>query len=159
LAYFRFFWTRFNAWGDLAATVLGIPLSVLFWFILDFQSKPIWQGTGMLFIIAMLVILAVTLITPKESEQTLKGFYLRCISPAGWKRFLASKPYRPLYDITLKRQIIQCINGIIACTGMAIATNAIFVKNWIIVTSGVICMLVCGFLLIKDVLVKPVTIQ
>jgi len=34
--------------GKLAATVLGIPLSVLFWFILGFEKKPIWEGTGLL---------------------------------------------------------------------------------------------------------------
>ena len=29
LAYFRFFWSRFNVWGEMAATLLGLPLSWL----------------------------------------------------------------------------------------------------------------------------------
>ena len=45
---FRFFWWRFNVWGELAAVVLGLPLSILVWFILDFQNKPMWQGIGLL---------------------------------------------------------------------------------------------------------------
>ena len=38
LSVFRFFWWRFNVWGELAAIVLGLPLSILVWFILDFQT-------------------------------------------------------------------------------------------------------------------------
>jgi solute:Na+ symporter, SSS family len=32
LAWFRFLWWRFNVWGELSATVLGLPLSILVWF-------------------------------------------------------------------------------------------------------------------------------
>jgi solute:Na+ symporter, SSS family len=149
LAYFRFFWPRFNGWGELTATILGIPLSVFFWFILDFQNKPIWQGTGMLFLIAIVIIVAVTLLTPKEPDQVLEDFYIRCRPPAGWKRFISSRPNLPQGDITLKDQIADSILGILACLGMAMATNAVFVKNWVITIAGLSCMLIFGFLLIR----------
>jgi len=150
LAYFRFFWPRFNAWGELAATVLGIPLSVLFWFILDFQSKPIWQGTGMLFLIALITIVVITLLTPKESDQVLETFYLRCKPPAGWKNFIAGKPTLPPPSESLRSQVFNCLYGILACLGIALATNAVFVKNWIVVFSGLMLVLVFGFMLIKN---------
>jgi len=49
LSFFRFLWWRFNVWGELAAVVLGLPLSILVWFGLDFQNParyPMWQGLG-----------------------------------------------------------------------------------------------------------------
>src|SRR5688500_10863740 len=64
LAWLRFFWWRFNVWGELSATVLGLPLSILVWFVLDFQSRPLWQGLGLRFGLSWLVLSTVTLCTP-----------------------------------------------------------------------------------------------
>lgn len=149
LAYFRFFWPRFNVWGEMAATVLGIPLTVLFWFILDFQHKPIWQGTGILFIIALSVISLVTIITPPESDETLQKFYMRCRPPAGWKKLRMKYPSLPGHDQTLRSQIFDCLLGIIACFGLVMATNAIFVGNWMIIILGSCTALGFGAFLIK----------
>lgn len=149
LAYFRFFWPRFNVWGEMAATVLGIPLTVLFWFILDFQHKPIWQGTGILFIIALSVISLVTIITPPESDETLQKFYMRCRPPAGWKKLRMKYPSLPGHDQTLRSQIFDCLLGIIACFGLVMATNAIFVGNWMIFILGSCSALGFGAFLIK----------
>jgi Na+/proline symporter len=149
LAYFRFFWPRFNVWGEMAATILGIPLTVLFWFILDFQHKPIWQGTGMLFIIALSVISLVTIITPPESDETLKDFYMRCRPPAGWKKLRMKYPSLPGHDETLKSQIFDCLLGIVACFGLSMATNAIFAGNWLIIILGSCSAIGFGAWLIK----------
>jgi hypothetical protein len=149
LAYFRFFWPRFNVWGELAATILGIPLSILFWFILDFQHKPIWQGTGMLFLIALITIISVTWLTPKESDKTLEAFFTRCRPVAGWKEFLADHHDLPPVNISLRAQVVDCILGIIACLGMAMATNAVFVKNWPVAIGGFLCSVLFGGFLIK----------
>ncbi len=149
LAYFRFFWPRFNVWGEMTASVLGIPLTVLFWFVLDFQSKPIWQGTGMLFAIALAVITLVTLLTPPESDETQRKFYLRCRPPAGWKNLRIKYPDLPSPDATLVSQILDCLLGIGACLGMTMATNAVFVKNWLIVITGGISLIIFGGILIR----------
>lgn len=149
LAYFRFFWPRFNAWGELAATVLGIPLSILFWFILDFQHRPIWQGTGILFLVALFTIILVTFLTPKESDSTLGNFYIRCRPVAGWRKFRANHTDLPAENVSLRTGILDCILGIAACLGMAIASNAVFVKNWVVTIVGFFCALLFGGLLIK----------
>ncbi|MBG0859411.1 MAG: hypothetical protein IQL11_07895 [Bacteroidales bacterium] len=149
LAYFRFFWPRFNVWGEMAATVLGIPLTVLFWFILDFQNKPIWQGTGMLFLIALTVISLVTLITPAESDETLQRFYLRCRPPAGWKKLRLKYPSLPGHDQSLRSQVIDCLTGIAACFGLAMATNAVFAGNWLVIISCGCVAIGFGALLVK----------
>jgi solute:Na+ symporter, SSS family len=149
LAYFRFFWPRFNVWGEMAATILGLPLTVLFWFILDFQHKPIWQGTGMLFIIALSVISLITIITPPESDDTLKNFYMRCRPPAGWKKLRVKYPSLPGHDQTLRSQIFDCLLGIAACFGLSMATNAAFVANWMIIILGSCSAIGFGAWLIK----------
>ena len=85
LAYFRFFWSRFNVWGELAATVLGLPIATWIWFGLHFDEQEIWKGLGLLFAIAMTVEVLATLLTPPESRETLIRFYERCRPPAGWR--------------------------------------------------------------------------
>src|SRR5690606_6851692 len=69
LSWLRFFWWRFNVWGELAAVVLGLPLAILVWFVLDFKSQPIWQGLGLLLSLSVVVLIVVTLLTPPESKE------------------------------------------------------------------------------------------
>ena len=141
LAYFRFFWSRFNAWGELAATVLGLPLAIIIWFVLDFQNTqahPIWQGLGLLFILALGTILLVTLLTPPESRETLVRFYKRCRPMAGWKKFRAEVPLPAGNDPSLGHMIFDCVLGTLACLGLVLVTNAVFVGNWLVGTAGII---------------------
>ena len=137
LAYFRFFWWRFNAWGELAATVLGLPLAIFVWFILDFEDKPIWQGTGMLFLTAIITIVAVTLATPAESRETLVRFYKRCRPPAGWRKLRAEISLPTNSDPPLGHLIFDCILGTLACLGLVMVTNAVFVGNCLVGALGI----------------------
>jgi Na+/proline symporter len=139
LSFFRFFWWRFNVWGELAAVVLGLPLSVLVWFVLDFQNPakhPMWQGLGLLFGLGLVVLVAVTLLTPAESTATLNAFYQRCRPPGLWR------PVRRLGDAmdagipSTARLVINSLLGTLACLGLVLATNAIFVGDWLRVAGG-----------------------
>jgi len=130
LAWFRFFWWRFNVWGELAAIVLGLPLSILVWFVLDFQEKPMWQGLGLLFALSFVVLVAVTLVTPAESEETLKRFYTRCRPPGFW-RPISSKVLLPASDEpTGTSMLVDSVLGIFASLCLVLATNAVFVRDW-----------------------------
>lgn len=138
LSFFRFFWWRFNVWGELAAVVLGLPISVYVWFGLDFQnpeSHATWEGLGLLFGLSFLVLTTVTLVTPPESRETLIEFYKRCRPPGIWGKIrsdvvpaVAAPPLLPV--------IVNSILGIIACLGLVIGTNAIFVGQWLKVIGG-----------------------
>ena len=130
LAWFRFFWWRFNVWGELAAVVLGLPLSILVWFILDFQSKPMWQGLGMLFGLSFLVLVTVTLLTPPESKETLKRFYSRCRPPGFWGPIRGEVPPDLGIERSQRRMWIDSLLGILACLGLVLATNAVYVGDW-----------------------------
>ena len=132
LAVFRFFWWRFNVWGELAAIVLGLPLSIFVWFVLDFQNSdvhPMWHGLGILFLLSFVVLIAVTLVTPPESPETLKRFYERCRPPGFWG------PVRSMDVSDFKVQsarslLVSSVLGIFACLSLVLATNALFVSSW-----------------------------
>ncbi len=131
LAWFRFFWWRFNVWGELAAIVLGLPLSILVWFVLDFQSKPMWQGLGLLFALSFVVLVLVTLLTPPESEETLKRFYARCRPPGFWGPISRQVQLPDNGEPSPASMFIDSGLGIFASLCLVLATNAIFVGDWL----------------------------
>ena len=131
LAWFRFFWWRFNVWGELAAIVLGLPLSILVWFVLDFQSKPMWQGLGLLFALSFVVLVLVTLLTPPESEETLKRFYARCRPPGCWGPISRQVQLPDNGEPSPASMFIDSGLGIFASLCLVLATNAIFVGDWL----------------------------
>jgi Na+/proline symporter len=133
LAVFRFFWWRFNVWGELAAVVLGLPLSIFVWFVLDFQNgekHPMWHGLGLLFGLSFVVLICVTLLTPPESPETLRRFYLRCRPPGFWHP-VRQHPDCAVVEIPrIGALLANSILGILACLCLVLATNAIFVADW-----------------------------
>ncbi len=131
LSWLRFFWWRFNVWGELAALVLGLPLSVLFWFILDFQDKPFWQSTGLLFILSLIVLVGVTLLTPAESRETLVAFYRRCRPPGWWADIREAAALPPSDEPSSGRLVADSVIGILVSLGLVLATNAAFVGDWL----------------------------
>jgi SSS family solute:Na+ symporter len=152
LSWLRFFWWRFNVWGELAATVLGLPASIYVWFVLDFQNRPLWEGVGVLFLASVVVLLGVTLLTPAESDETLRRFYAKCRPPGLWGRFKQMPgPNQPAQQ-SLRRELFDCLIGTLACLGLVIATNAVFVLDWFRVICGLLVVAVFGGWLIKRVL-------
>jgi solute:Na+ symporter, SSS family len=130
LSWLRFFWWRFNVWGEIAAIVLGLPLSILLWFGLNFQNKPFWQGTGLLFLISLAVLIGVTLLTPAEKKETLMAFYERCRPPGLWKKIRAAASAPEIPEPSTGKQIVDGAIGILACLGLVTATNALFAGTW-----------------------------
>ncbi len=154
LSWLRFFWWRFNVWGELAAIVLGLPLSILVWFVLDFQSpdRPMWQGLGLLFGLSFVVLITVTLLTPPESKATLQRFYARCRPPGFWGPIAreisqAEREVRPT-----RRLLFDAVLGVLACLGLVLATNAVFVLDWTRAITGTAVAAVLGAWLVSRML-------
>jgi hypothetical protein len=123
---------------------------VLFWFILGFEKKPIWEGTGLLFLIALSSIFLVAIITPRESEQTLAGFYKRCRPPFGWKKYKNLPSAGTLQaETSMGYLLISSAFGILACFGLAMATNAIFIQDWLVFILGISGAALFGYFLIR----------
>ncbi len=155
LGLFRFLWWRFNVWGELAATVLGLPLSILVWFVLDFQSKPMWQGLGLLLVLSFVVLIAVTLLTPPESLATLRQFYQRCRPPGWWGPIRRSMPPDEASAREHRRLGVDALLGIVACFGLVVATNAVIVGDWWRLSAGLAGALGAGGWLIHRTLMDP----
>jgi Na+/proline symporter len=152
LSWFRFFWWRFNVWGELSAIVLGLPLSILVWFVLDFQSRPMWQGLGLLFGLSFVVLIGVTLLTPPESRETLKRFYARCRPPGLWGPIRSEVPLEDIGEPTAGRMFVDSMLGIVASLGLVLGTNAIYVGDWKRFGVSLLICLVAGIWLLKRIL-------
>jgi solute:Na+ symporter, SSS family len=158
LAVFRFFWWRFNVWGELAAVVLGLPISIFVWFILDFQNEakyPMWQGLGLLFVLAFVVLTAVTLLTPAESPETLERFYRRCRPPGFWRPVRKSLAGESIEIPATGGLLVNSVLGILACLGLVLTTNAIFVADWSTIAIYLAAAVGFGGALIVRVLKSP----
>ena len=153
LSWLRFFWWRFNVWGELAAIILGLPLSILIWFVLDFQNKPLWQGTGLLFFASNATLIVVTLLTPPESKETLVNFYERCRPPGLWKPVREKSRVTQTGDPSLGHLLFDCILGTVACFGLVVATNSMFAGAWSVFVAGMITAAALGAWLIRRILI------
>ena len=147
LSWFRFFWWRFNAWGELAAIILGLPLSIIVWFVLDYQEKSMWQGLALLFGLSFLVLITITLITKPEDKNLLKSFYERC-KPIGWwgpvTGYSKGSHSRRRTDL-----LINSALGIFSALGLVLFTNALFSGSVILIVSGTLVALSAGYFLIR----------
>ncbi|MDO4588018.1 MAG: hypothetical protein Q4C95_12115 [Planctomycetia bacterium] len=157
LSFFRFFWWRFNVWGELSAILLGLPLSIIIWFGLDFQNPethPFWHGLALLLGLSFVVLIIVTLLTPAESKETLLQFYQRCHPPGLWKPIekMLSEDEKEKCRLENKNIICYSIYGILACLGLVVATNALFVANWFHVWGGVLLAGIFGTILVLNVI-------
>jgi solute:Na+ symporter, SSS family len=158
LSFFRFFWWRFNVWGELAAAVLGLPLSILVWFVLDFQNTaihPMWQGLALLFGLSFVVLLSVTLVTPPESMETLKNFYDRCRPPGLWGPVRTQAGLPTMAGPSTGQLIFNSALGVLACLGLVLATNAVYVGDWVTTAAGLTGAGGLGGWLVRRVLDLP----
>jgi Na+/proline symporter len=88
----RWFWWRINAWSEISAMVISFLVAVYFQF---FHTRmgfdPLHPSVQLVFGVAVTSVgwLAVTLLTPPASAETLRTFY-REIRPfgVGWRRVL-----------------------------------------------------------------------
>jgi hypothetical protein len=90
-----------------------------------------WQGLGLLFALSFVVLVLVTLLTPPESEETLKRFYARC-RPAGFWGPISRQVQLPdSGEPSPASMFIDSGLGIFASLCLVLATNAIFVGDWL----------------------------
>ncbi|HOG28962.1 MAG TPA: hypothetical protein PLT35_06740 [Vicinamibacterales bacterium] len=151
LSWLRFFWWRFNVWGELAAIVLGLPASILVWFVWGFEHRPLWQGTGILFLTSVAVLLTVTLLTPAESDDTLVAFYRRCRPPGRWAHIARRAGAASAPPESWPKLVVDCLLGVVACVGLVVATNAAFVARWLPFGAGLAGGLAAGTWLLRRI--------
>ena len=81
----RWYWWRINAWSEISAMVASLALSLALWFGvgLDPDDLTHWAYIMLATVAGSTVVwLVVTLLTPPETDETLRAFYLR-VRPGG----------------------------------------------------------------------------
>ncbi|MBN1488650.1 MAG: sodium:solute symporter [Phycisphaerae bacterium] len=84
LSWLRWFWWRFNVWGEIFGILISVPLSALVWFGLEWKDRPAWQPTLLLLGVGLGGSVLVSLLTKPESRQVLRRFYRQVRPPGLW---------------------------------------------------------------------------
>jgi Na+/proline symporter len=96
----RWYWWRINAWSEISAMLCAALTSFLLQDVFGYDTNdPVAFAHMILITVAVTtaVWLAVTFLTPPESEATLLAFYRRVRpSPVGWKRIARLSPETPV---------------------------------------------------------------
>jgi Na+/proline symporter len=134
IAWLRFFWWRFNIWGELAGLFIALPASIGVWYgcygtSKGFDDMP--QGVLILFGIGWAVILTATLLTKPEPMEKLIEFYKRCRPPGFWGPVIRAAGLdigRQRSDTI--RDIIDCTLGIAACVSSIVVMTSLFGRHY-----------------------------
>ena len=73
----QWWWWRFNRWGRLTASIGGIVIPALLWFVLPTSEWPWWDRTYVGILANTALWLTVTLLTPADDAALLERFYRR----------------------------------------------------------------------------------
>ena len=93
IGFLRYFWWRFNIWGEIVGIAVGVPFCVLVWFVLGGSQWPFWQVFLTLFGSGAVVI-TLTALSPRRPMSRFFGSSTGsagrrdCWGPcaAGWPR-------------------------------------------------------------------------
>jgi len=135
LSWLRWFWWRFNIWGELFGLVISVPLASLIWFGLGASAWPFWQPIILLPGIGLVGSVIVTLLTPPESKETLRAFYLKVRPPGYWAPLRSTLAAEGLIDLAQQRREFKwdwsaAVCGIVFCFSITYTYFLSVVLNW-----------------------------
>lgn len=135
LSWLRWFWWRFNIWGELFGLVISLPLAVYIWFGLGASTWPFWQPTLLLLGIGLVGSVLVALVTPAEPADTLRRFYLQIRPPGAWGRVRKQLADEGLIDLAQQRSelrwdLIAAGCGIVFCFTMVYSFFMSVMLRW-----------------------------
>jgi Na+/proline symporter len=135
LSWLRWFWWRFNIWGELFGLVISVPLASLIWFGLGANTWPFWQPIVLLLGVGLSGSVIVALLTPAESAETLRSFYVKIRPPGIWGPVRRTLAAEGLCDAAQQRReltwdLLAAASGIAFCFSMVYAFFLSVVLNW-----------------------------
>ncbi len=144
LSWLRWFWWRFNVWGEVFGLVISVPLASFIWFGLDGKSWPTWQPTLLLLAIGLFGSVIVALASPAESRQHLERFYLRIRPPGAWGPVRTPLALEGLIDLVqqrreLKWDLCASVCGIVFCFTVTWSFFSAVILQW--PTAGILGVL------------------
>lgn len=102
--------------------------------------------------VSFLVLIPITLLTPPESEETLKRFFARCRPPGFWGPIRRQIQIAATGEPSSGRMFFDSMLGILAAFGLVLATNAVFVGDWPTFSVGLIACIMAGGWLLKRIM-------
>lgn len=136
LAWLRWFWGRFNVWGELFGLVISVPLASFVWFWVEWDAESrVWQPTLLLLGIGLAGSVIVALLTPAESQETLRNFYLKVRPPGAWGAIRRELAAEGLIDLEQQRRelrwdLIASACGVIFCFTMTYSFFMSVMLKW-----------------------------
>jgi solute:Na+ symporter, SSS family len=136
LAWLRWFWSRFNVWGELFGLVISVPLSSYVWFWISWDAESrIWQPTLLLLGIGLVGCVLVALVTPAESPETLRNFYLKVRPPGAWCKIRNQLAAEGLIDLRRQRReflwdLVAALAGVVFCITMVYSFFMSVMLRW-----------------------------
>ena len=136
LAWLRWFWSRFNIWGELFGLVISVPLSSIVWFWIEWSPENrVWQPTLLLLGIGLVGSVAVALLTPPESPETLRNFYLKIRPPGAWGAIRNQLAAEGLIDLHQQRRELRwdlaaSVCGVVFCFTMVYSFFMSVMLRW-----------------------------
>ncbi len=151
LSWLRFFWWRFNIWGEISALAVGFPLGLTFWIMRPWGLGD-WEMALVLFGAGMVTQVTVALVTPAEPMEKLKAFYAKCRPPGWWGpvRDALSPDEQAAISKETRTGILHAVLGFGVCAGLVVAMCLFFARYFAggaAVSAGVI---LCGGLLVRE---------
>ncbi len=81
----QWWWWRFNKWGRLSASLGGVGIPVLVWFVLPTSAWPWWDQTYLVIVSNTVLWILVTLLTPADGQEILERFYREARPLGAWR--------------------------------------------------------------------------
>ena len=135
LSWLRWFWWRFNVWGEVFGILISVPLSIVVWFVMGWKDRPAWQPTLLLLGIGLVGSVLISLLTRPESDDTLRRFYQRIRPPGAWGRIRRGLEADGLIDaahqrVELKWDLRAAASGIAFCFAITWAFFTAVMLRW-----------------------------
>ena len=93
---------------------------------------PFWQGFLLLFGLGLVIVIAVTLLTPPEPIETLRAFHNKCRPPGFWgpvTKDLDAVERKLIADETT-RDLVDCGLGILFAASAVVSVISPLAANW-----------------------------
>lgn len=150
LSWLRFFWWRFNVWGEISALVIGFPLGITLWLTRPWDLGD-WEMALLLFGCGFVTQVTVTLLTPAEPMEKLKAFYIKCRPPGWWGPVAESlsPDERAAISKETGRGILHACLGIFVCGGLVVTMCLLFARWYAWAAGSAALALVSACLLLR----------
>lgn len=134
LSWLRWFWWRFNVWGEIFAIIISAPLAYIVWFVLEIR-EPFWYPAGILFSAGLLGSICLAFLGKPEPDDHLKKFYLQVQPPGLWGPIRSELEQEGLINTqTQKREfrldLLAAMGGTSLCLSATFALFSATLLQW-----------------------------